>query len=93
VRLGIQKPGSLDLARFIDQDAQCLAGTVQTMIEQGRKGRFERMMFHALGHQVDSFVGDQNRYPLPGRPLGCPTLFGRERPHRYGQPRGAAPTG
>ena len=31
------------------------------MIEQGRKGRFERMMFYALGHQVDSFVGDQNR--------------------------------
>jgi hypothetical protein len=61
VRLGVQKPGSLDLARFIDQDAQCLAGAVQTMIEQGRKGRFERMMFYALGHQVDSFVGDQNR--------------------------------
>jgi hypothetical protein len=60
VRLGVQKPGSLDLARFIDQDAQCLTGTVQTMIEQGRKGSFERMMFYALGHRVDSL------------PLGCP---------------------
>jgi hypothetical protein len=58
VRLGVQKPGPLDLARFIDQNAQCLAGTVQAMIEQGRKGRFERMMVYALCHRVDSFVRD-----------------------------------
>jgi hypothetical protein len=60
VRLGVQKPGPLDLARFIDQNAQCLAGTVQAMIEQGRKGRFERMMVYALCHRVHSYVGDQN---------------------------------
>jgi hypothetical protein len=30
------------------------------MIEQGRKGSLERMVFYALGHRVDSFVGDQN---------------------------------
>src|SRR6202000_448460 len=29
----------------------------------------------------------------PSPPLGCPTLFGRKRPHRFGQPSGAAPTG
>jgi hypothetical protein len=72
------------------------------MIEQGRKGSFERMMFYALGHRVDSFVGDQNepkKSPLdiPRRAVAAAGLsyavFGRKRPHRYGQPSGAAPTG
>jgi hypothetical protein len=30
------------------------------MIEQGRKGRFQGVMFYALGHAVDSFVTGEN---------------------------------
>lgn len=36
---------------------QRLAGAVQAMIDQGRKGGLQGMMFHALGHGIDSFVG------------------------------------
>jgi hypothetical protein len=37
VRAAVQELRSLDLAGFIDEDAQRLAGTVQAVIEQRRE--------------------------------------------------------
>jgi hypothetical protein len=56
MRSGIQKPGALDLARFVDQDAQRLARTVESVGQQSRKSGVQGMMFYALCHGVDSFV-------------------------------------
>ena len=60
VRAGVQKLSPFDLAGFIDEDTQRLAGAVQAVIDQGRKGGLQGMMFYALGHGADSFVGDKN---------------------------------
>ena len=57
MRLGIEKVGTLDFARFVDQDAQNLAGAVQTVRQQGRKSGLQRVMIYARCHVVDSFVG------------------------------------
>ena len=60
VRLGIEKVGTLDFARFVDQDAQGLAGAVQAVRQRGRKSGFQRVMFYAHCPLVDSFVGGKN---------------------------------
>ena len=54
--LGIEKVVALDPARFIDQDAQRFAGTIETVGQQRRKSGIQRVMFYALCHAVDSFV-------------------------------------
>ena len=60
MRAGVQKLSPLYLAGFIDQDTQRLAGAVQAMIDQGRKGGLQGVMFTVLGHAVDSFVWVEN---------------------------------
>jgi hypothetical protein len=41
MRLGVEKVGALDLARFIDQDAQRLAGAVQPVGQQRCKSSIQ----------------------------------------------------
>jgi len=80
----------VDLARFVDQNAQRLAGTVEAVCQQSRKSSVQRMMFYALCHGVDSFVGLGKNAPKKspaetacrGRAamLCRPPLFGRYAP-------------
>ena len=56
MRLGVEKLGAFELARFVDPDAQRLAGTVQAVGQQSRKSGVQRRMRYALCHGV-SFVG------------------------------------
>jgi hypothetical protein len=56
MRLGIEKLRSLDLAGFIDQDAQGFPGTVQPDRQQCRKSGLQWVMFYAVCHVVDSFL-------------------------------------
>lgn len=57
MRSGVEKPGAFDLARFIDQNAQRFAGTVQAVGQQGRQSGLQGIVFGTHGHAVDSFEG------------------------------------
>jgi hypothetical protein len=61
--LGMEKVVALDPARFVDQNAQRFAGAIQTVIQQRRKSRLQRVMFYALCHAVDSFLGKGKNAP------------------------------
>jgi len=63
MRSGVEKVRAFDLARFVDQDAQRLAGAVQAVGQQGRKRGVQGMMFYSLCHRVDSFVGGCENAP------------------------------
>ena len=56
IRLGIEKWRSLDLAGFMDQDAQGFPGAVQPDRQQCRKSGLQWAMFYALCRVIDSFV-------------------------------------
>src|SRR5258708_8280478 len=45
-----------NLARFVDQDAQGFASTIETVGQQRRKSGVKGIVFYALCHAVDSFV-------------------------------------
>ncbi|OIP08095.1 MAG: hypothetical protein AUK49_12455 [Betaproteobacteria bacterium CG2_30_68_42] len=100
MRSGIEKVVTFDLARFIDQDAQGFASTVQSVGQQGRKSGVQGVMLYAMRHDaVDSFVGMGKNAPTKS-PAGAacqgfaarlcrPPLFGRYAPSslRPTQPR------
>jgi len=50
VRPGTEKLGSLDLGRFIDEDAQCFARAIQPVLKQRCIGRLQRVRFDSHGH-------------------------------------------
>ncbi len=56
VRLGAKILGALDFGGFVDQNAQRLAGAVQTLRQQGSVRRFERIAFNALCHCCCTFA-------------------------------------
>ena len=90
MRSGVEKPGAFDLARFIDQNAQRFAGTVQAVGQQGRKSGLQGILFDTHGHALDSFEGVGKNAPKkppagsPGQIRGAvhcrPPLFGRYAP-------------
>ncbi len=61
--LGVEKVGALDRARFVDQEAQCFAGAIQAVGQQGRKRGVQGMRFYSLCQGVDSFVGGYENAP------------------------------
>jgi len=50
VGLGTEKLGSLDLGRFIDEDAQRFARAIQPVLKQRRIGRLQRVRFDSHRH-------------------------------------------
>ncbi len=90
MRLGIEKVVALDLARFIDQNAQGFASAIQTVSQQRRKSGVQGVMFYALCHAADSSVGLSKNSPKKspagtacrGRTamLGRPPRFARYAP-------------
>jgi hypothetical protein len=87
MRLGVEKVGALDLARFIDQDAQRLAGAVQAVGQQRCKSSIQGVRFYALCHGVDSFVdlgkNAPKKSPAETACRGCAAVFCR--PPRFGR--------
>jgi len=61
--LGIEKVGTFDFARFVDQDAQRLAGAIGAVRQQGRKSGLQGMLLYTHCHVVDSFVGGNKSAP------------------------------
>lgn len=54
-RLGAKILGSLDLGGFVDQNAQRLAGAVQSLRQKSGVRRFERIAINVLRHRYWTF--------------------------------------
>ena len=86
VSTGVKEVLALDLAGFIDQDSQRLAGAVETVIEESGVGIMQGIVFDSLCHFKDSFkvrgydaaMEPPAACPIGGAAIcGCPALFGR----------------